>query len=180
MNIEFLKLLEGNDKRSLKGVEAIINKINSEPSLIADLIELIQQSDDSIILSKASNTLYKIATFQIKIIDKYKPFVLEELHLSDEKEVLRNYCLLISVMDLSAEEGLSQFQICEDLFNKKDKFLKVFALEAQFHIAKQNQKLFLKIIEKLELFSVHGSASLRARCRKLLNDAQKFIEGNQS
>jgi hypothetical protein len=166
MNI--LEMLKGGDLRSIGKANQVAQLVCSEPKLVKSLIEGIY-SDDPVLRARSADALEKVSSQFPGYVQPFKNDVLNKISKMDQQEVKWHVALILPRLRMSAAEKVKAERLLSKwLETEKGNIVRVNSLQALFELSKDGSNSIIK--KKLHTLIVTGTPSLRARCRKLLQE----------
>ena len=164
---KILKLLRGNDRRSIGKSNAIVSIVGKNEILFKELFEFLY-SENKIIRMRAADAIQKITELNPNIIKKYKNEILHKISKIDQQEVRWHVAQLIPHLGLTKAETIIVYQFLNDYLNDKSKIVRTFSLQAMTDLTEINSSLKKEVIKIIKQQMRKGSPAILSRGKKLL------------
>ncbi len=153
--------------RSIGKSNAIVAKILNEPHIFRELIPGLN-SDDPRIRMRVADAIEKVARIHPEIVQPYKKLILSEVKKAEQQEIQWHLAQILENLRLTARD---RKEVIPALWNWLDhsasQIVRVATLQCLVSFSNLDKTLRPKVLHRMKTLSKSGSASLRARIRKL-------------
>lgn len=164
---DLLDQLRGGDRRSVRGVSAVVAQVISDPALFRALFNGID-ADDPLIRMRAADAVEKITARVPGLLTPFRARVLRLAALATQQEVRWHVAQLIPRLDLTAAQRRRAARILDEYLSDRSRIVKTFAMQALADLAARDPALRAPIVRRLRTLTRTGSPAMKSRGQKLL------------
>jgi hypothetical protein len=164
---DILRQLQGGDRRSIRGVPAVVDQVMADPMLLPVVFDGMVNADP-LVRMRCADAVEKITAAHPEYLAPYKKRVIRLAAIAKQQEVRWHLAQLLSRLELSALERRRVVEILAEYFTDTSRIVKTFAMQALADIAAQDSELRTPITERLRKLTQTGSPAMKSRGRKLL------------
>jgi len=117
---------------------------------------------------RAADAIEKITAQRPKLLRPFKGKLLAVAGSTTQQEVRWHAALILPRFELTSKERAVALDILFDYLSDKSSIVKTFAMQAIWDLAASDAKLKSQIIPLIEELTQIGTAAMRARGRKIL------------
>src|SRR5271167_914248 len=162
-----LKKLSGGDRRSIGRSNEVVDHVLAHPAHLSHVFEGLAV-DDPVVRMRAADAIEKITARRPELLRPYKRKLLAIAGSSNQQEVRWHAALIIPRLELTKKERAVALDILFDYLRDKSSIVKTFAMQAIWDLAATDAKLKSQITPLIEELAQVGTAAMRARGRKIL------------
>jgi HEAT repeat protein len=162
-----LKKLSGGDRRSIGCSNEVVAHVLAHPASFRHLINGLA-ADDPVIRMRAADAIEKITAQRPELLRPYREKLLAIAGSTNQPEVRWHAALIIPRLELTTKERAVAFDILFDYLRDKSSIVRTWAMQAIWDLAAADPKLKSQIIPLIEELTQVGTAAMRARGRKIL------------
>ena len=166
MNVEFLELLSGGDRRSIADSARVRALIEKRPARVKELAALTS-AEDWLVAQRALDLLEKLTHAHPEWIEPYKKVFIGPLADSDKWEVRLQIVRALPLFRWTAAESRRVDKILLENVTFPQSFVRAWALDGLATLAQRRPKLMPIVMRHLEAFSHSSSRALQARSRAI-------------
>ncbi|MGB7752683.1 MAG: hypothetical protein WCF88_14110 [Candidatus Acidiferrales bacterium] len=162
-----LNKLSGGDRRSISRSNEVAAHVLAHPANFRHLIKGLA-ADDPVVRMRAADAIEKITTRRPDLLRPYKRKLLAIASSTNQQEIRWHAALIIPRLELTTKERAVALDILFDYLRDKSSIVKTFAMQAIWDLAATDAKLKSQITPLIEELAQVGTAAMRARGRKIL------------
>jgi hypothetical protein len=162
-----LKKLSGGDRRSIGRSNEVVAHVLAHPAYFRHVFDGLV-TNDPIVRMRAADAMEKITAQRPDLLRPYKRKLLAIAGSTDQQEIRWHAALIIPRLQLTTKERAAALDILFDYLRDKSSIVKTFAMQAIWDLADADAKLKAQITPLVEELTQIGTAAMRARGRKLL------------
>ncbi len=164
--------LAGGDRKSKGRIDEVAAEVLDDLALFAPVFAGIC-SADKIICIRAIHVIEQVSAQHPQLLQPYKHALLHEVSRRDLWEVRTQLCLLLPRLELTPRERTDAIALLRTYLDDKRSFIRTFAMQALADFTDIDPALKAEVIPIIEALTITGSAAMRARGRKLLQQFNK-------
>jgi hypothetical protein len=162
-----LRQLQGGDRRSIRGVPEVVDRVIADPSLFPVVFDGMADADP-LVRMRCADAVEKITAVHPAYLAPYKKRVIRLAAIAKQQEVRWHLAQLLSRLELTALERRRVVEILAEYFSDTSRIVKTFAMQALADIAACDSELRGPIMKRLRKLTQTGSPAMKSRGRKLL------------
>src|SRR5271168_4194976 len=162
-----LKKLSGADRRSIGRSNEVATHVLAHPANFPHLMKGLAAADP-VLRMRAADAIEKITAQRPDLLRPHKRKLLAIAGSTDQQEIRWHAALIIPRLKLTTKERAAALDILFDYLRDKSSIVKTFAMQAIWDLAASDAKLKAQIIPLIEELTQVGTAAMRARGRKIL------------
>jgi hypothetical protein len=167
-----LKKLSGGDRRSIGRSNEVVADVLARPAYFRQVFVGLA-ADDPVVRMRAADAIDKITARRPELLRPYKRRLLAIAGSSEQQEIRWHAALIIPRLELTKKERAVALDILFDYLRDKSSIVKTFAMQAIWDLASADEKLKAQIIPLIEELTQVGTAAMRARGRKILQQQKQ-------
>lgn len=174
---DFKTLLSGSDKRTVRGVNVVVQSVLKSPERFREVFQLINDSDPAIRM-RASDAVEKITKTKPELLQKYKKLILTKISRIEQQEVRWHVAQIIPRLQLSNAEAEKVFVILNNyLRSTKSNIVRVMSLQALAEVALQEKIDIEKTLRGVEKYAeLVKTPSVQARAQKIIKQLSRTMK----
>src|ERR1700723_99387 len=173
-----LQKLSGGDRRSIGRSNEVASQVLAHPAycryVVGGLI-----ADDPVIRMRSADAIEKITTRRPELLHPHIRKLLAVAGSTDQQEIRWHAARIIPRLKLTTKERSVALDILFDYLRDKSSIVKTWAMQAIWELSSADAKLKARIIPLIEELTEVGTAAMRARGRKILQQ-QKSASSRRS
>ena len=122
---------------------------------------------------RAADAIEKISAQRPELLRPHKRTLLAMAGSTNQQEIRWHAALIIPRLELTTKERAVALDILFDYLRDKSSIVKTFAMQAIWDLAAADAKLKSQIIPLIEELTQIGTAAMRARGRKILQQLER-------
>lgn len=162
-----LRQLKGGDRRSIRGVPAVVDQVVADPSLFRVVFDG-KNDPDPLVRMRCADAVEKVTAVRPEYLTPYKKRVLRLAAQAEQQEIRWHLAQLLSRLELSAPERRRVAEILTEYLTDTSRIVKTCAMQALADVAVRDSELRAPIVERLKELTRTGSPAMKSRGRKLL------------
>jgi len=162
-----LKKLSGGDRRSIGRSNEVVAQVLAHPANFRHVVKGLA-ADDAVVRMRAADAIEKITARRPELLRPYKRKLLAIAGSTTQQEVRWHAALIMPRLEFTARERAVALDILFDYLRDKSSIVKTWAMQAIWDLAATDAKLKARIIPLIEELAQVGTAAMRARGRKIL------------
>src|SRR5271155_2824367 len=167
-----LKKLSGGDRRSIGRSNEVVTYVLAHPAHFRHLVKGLA-TDDPVLRMRAADAIEKISAQRPELLRPYKRKLLAIAGSTNQQEIRWHAALIIPRLKLTPKERAAALDILFDYLRDKSSIVKTFAMQAIWDLAATDAILKAQIIPLIEELTQVGTAAMRARGRKILQQLER-------
>ncbi len=160
-------LLKGGDPRQLKGVTRAIAHVQHDPSLLDELVALLEHAD-AIVRMRAADVLEKISREQPACLEPRSALLRRLARTTDQASLRWHLAQMIPRLPLTTHERRAMVRVFKRYLDDKSAVVKTSAMQAMTEFAVADPALRRTVIALLRALVAHGTPAVRVRGGRLL------------
>ncbi len=160
-------LLEGGDPRHLKGVTRAIGEVQRDPSLLDELVALLEHAD-TIVRMRAADALEKLSRTDPACLDRHSAVLRRLATTTDQASLRWHLAQMIPRLPLPTRERRTMVRVFKRYLDDKSAVVKASAMQAMTDFALADPALRRTVIPLLRALVAHGTPAVRVRGGRLL------------
>lgn len=169
-----LQKLSDGDRRSIGRADEVASEITDDPSLFEVVLDAMR-SENALLRMRASDAVEKASRSHPELLRPYKALLLHEISASEQQEVRWHVAQMFSRLDLDERERETAVRVLKQYLRDESRIVRTNALQALADIAAQDQRYRPEVVAILREAVSTGSAAMRARGRKLLEELGRDV-----
>jgi len=165
---DILEKLEGGDRRSIGRANEVVEDVLRDPTLFGAVFKGIL-SDDPLIRMRAADAAEKITAQHSELLEPHKVVLIDRVAAIDQQEVRWHVAQMVPRLALSEEERRLVAKILLGYLEDKSRIVQVNAMQALVDLAQDDEDLRPRVFEAVRKLTETGSAAVRSRGRRLLD-----------
>jgi hypothetical protein len=165
--MSLLDLLRGGDRRSMRGVDEVIEQVRAQPALFDQLIAGMQR-DDPLVRMRSADAAEKLTRDYPDWLQPRKRVLLNTLSKSTQQEVRWHVAQMSPRLKWSKNERDQVMQVLHSYLMDHSRIVQVSALQAMADLCQQDVACKPRVVDIIRTQMREGSPAVKARCRKLL------------
>jgi hypothetical protein len=166
MDIDFVEMLGGGDRRSIGRSEEAVSLVLEHPELFGNLLGAIQ-SPDPVVRMRAADAAEKASAVQPELLQPFKTLFLGALADIPQQEVRWHVAQMLPRLKLTPAERQSALAILQNYLSDRSRIVVVFSLQAMADLAQQDPSLRPGVLATIESLQETGSPAIRSRATQL-------------
>jgi hypothetical protein len=162
-----LKKLSGGDRRSVGRSNEVVTHVLASPANFRHLVKGLA-ADDPLLRMRTADAIEKITSHRPELLRPHKGKLLAIAGSTTQQEIRWHAALIIPRLELTPKERAAALDILFDYLRDKSSIVKTFAMQAIWDLSSADAKLKPQIIPLIEELTQVGTAAMRARGRKIL------------
>jgi hypothetical protein len=165
-------MLLAGGRRSIGRADEVAETIRHEPKKAAALIELLWDSDGTVV-ARAANALEKASRGRPQMLAPYGKELIGLMAEAERKELRWQLALMMPRLELTSSECTRAAAILESWLEDSSSIVKTFAMQGLADLTRQDPSLEPRVLDMLRALSRSGTAAMRARGRILLKQLER-------
>lgn len=170
---QILKLLVGEDRRSIGHSDEVVQIILRQPEKFDELFQGLYELDP-IIRMRTADAIEKITINKPNLLIPYKQKILDLINKVDQIEVQWHFAQIIPRLSLSTDEIDNSFRIIEGYLTSPSAIVKAFSLQCLFELTLQKPDLLPQTRKHLNKGLESSVKAVQSRSRMLLKEIEKY------
>lgn len=164
-------LLTHGDRRSIGRVEEVLALVKQTPARAKHLSACLWD-DDGAVRMRAADAMEKLSREQPQILQPFGAQLLSLLCEARQKELRWHLAVMVPRLRLKASECRLVSEILVSYLEDTSSIVKVFALQGLADLTRQSPNLRPMVVDLLRVSARTGTAAMRARARRLLQQME--------
>lgn len=160
-------LLAGGDPRHLKGVTRAIAAVQRDPSLLDELVGLLEH-DDAIVRMRAGDALEKLGREEPAWLEPHSTVLLRLAATTEQASLRWHLAQIIPRLTLTTRERRAMIGVFKRYLDDKSAVVKASAMQAMTDFTLTDPALRRTVIPLLRGLVANGSPAVRVRGGRLL------------
>jgi hypothetical protein len=160
-------MLSGGDRRSIGRSDAVVKLVLEQPGRFGELMECLS-SENPVLRMRAADAAEKVSANKPRLLDRHKARLLGLLARAEQIELRWHLAQIIPRLPLTAAERQRAAEALERYLHDRSSIVKTFALTGLADLARSDIALRGDVKQLLENAADRGTAAMKARARKLL------------
>ncbi|NMC47549.1 MAG: hypothetical protein GYA52_12055 [Chloroflexi bacterium] len=164
---EILEMLQGGDRRSIGGVDEVVERVQKNSSDFNLLFQGFHETDP-LIRMRTADAVEKITAAAPELLIPHKQEMLTLIRQIDQMEVLWHFAQIVPRLPLSLDELKVLYPVVVGYLSHPSAIVKTFALQCLYDLALQEPTLLPATIVHLQNGLKSPHKAVQTRSRKLL------------
>lgn len=164
--------LRGSDRRSIGRSEEVVRDVLAEPKLFVALMEAMTV-EDPVVRLRAADAAEKVTRRRPELLAPYKQHLLGEVASIPQQEVRWHVAQMLPRLELAPAERDHAVELLLGYLDDDSSIERTFAMQALAELALQDAALRRRVTPILERFSATGTAAMRSRGRRLVEQLRR-------
>src|SRR5215467_7654119 len=160
-------LLKGSDRRSIGRSSEVVKLVLRAPRRFAEFIDCLW-NEDPILRMRAADAAEKLSAVKPELLEPYKAELLGLLAEAQQIELRWHLAQMVSRLPLTGPERARAAEALQLYLKDRSSIVRTFALQALADLSRNDDGLQPRVREILQESAVAGTATMKARARKLL------------
>jgi hypothetical protein len=167
IRFQIAAILEGSDRRSIGRSDEVVRLVLKQPKLFRELIQCLWH-DDPVVRMRAADAAEKVSAQNPRLLARYKSQLLGLLGETEQIELRWHLAQMVPRLKLTAAERQRTAAALRRYLDDRSSIVRTFALQALVELSQSDQALRSETKQLLETALRSGTAAMKARARKLL------------
>ena len=165
--MDLLDQLRSGDRRSVRGVDEVVELVRRQPALFGQLVAGMQH-DDALVRMRSADAAEKLTRDHHDWLQPHKPILLNTLSACEQQEVRWHVAQMLPRLTLTKPERRRAMRVLNGYLQDQSRIVQVSALQAMSDLCQQDVAFKPQVVDIIQTQLAIGSPAVKARCRKLL------------
>jgi len=168
---DILRRLEGGDRRSIGQSNQIAALVLKRSAFFGELIRALR-APDPLVRMRAADAAEKVSLERPDLLVPFKTELLRLLQEATQQELRWHLAQIVPRLPLTKRDRLRAFVVFQLYLQDRSSIVKTCAMQALADLASTDTELLRPVLELLRKYTRDGTAAMRARGRKLLQQLE--------